>query len=214
MEDNNKYTDDTSSFGTSENQDTYSSPETEQPDSHIKAMPVDDQPYQQNYSAGQQSYQQNYGYTQPDYNNGQPDYNAGQQYSQQPYGTQVPPVQPYAQTAYGQAVYGSQPNGARQKNEGIGFGIASMVLGILSILLFCTCFNIITAILAVIFGIIQLVKCKNKVFAIVGISTAAASIILTIIFWIVVAPNISTNYYNTFRSEYPDLYEEFYNDTY
>lgn len=69
MEDNNKYTDDTSSFGTSENQDTYSSPETEQPDSLIKAMPVDEQPYQQNYSAGQQTYQQKYGNTQPNYNN-------------------------------------------------------------------------------------------------------------------------------------------------
>lgn len=76
-----------------------------------------------------------------------------------------------------------------------------MVLGIASVLLFCTCFNIVTAILAVVFGIIQLVKNKNKVFAIVGISTAAVSIILTVIFWVAVGNDIG-NAYNPYDNNY------------
>lgn len=228
MEENNKYTDDNSVFNPSENHDTYDSPETENLDNNNGVIPVDSQPYKQdystqqsyqpNYNGGQQPYQQGYTAGQPNYNGGQQpyqsNYNAGQQYSQQSYGTQTPHMKPYAQSAYGQTVYGQQANGGKPQNDGTGFGIASMVLGIISILLFCTCFNIITAIIAIIFGIIQLVKSKKKVFAIVGISTAAVSIILTIVFWIVVAPSISTDYYKTFKTEYPDLYEEFYNDTY
>lgn len=82
-----------------------------------------------------------------------------------------------------------------------------MVLGISSVLLFCTCFNIVTAILAVIFGIIQLVKNKNKVFAIVGISTAALSIILTIIFWVALGTEAGSAIENGL-DDYP-YYREF-----
>lgn len=48
------------------------------------------------------------------------------------------------------------------KSESIGFGIASLVLGILSLLLFCTCINWLTGILAIIFGIIQIVKSEKR----------------------------------------------------
>lgn len=62
--------------------------------------------------------------------------------------------------------------------ENMGFGIASMVLGIISLVLFCTCCNLLLAVLAIVFGIIHLVRCKSgKGFGIAGIVTAALSII-------------------------------------
>lgn len=62
--------------------------------------------------------------------------------------------------------------------ESMGFGIASMVLGIVSLVLFCTCCNLLLAVLAIIFGIIHLVRCKSgKGFGIAGIITAGLSIV-------------------------------------
>ncbi len=66
---------------------------------------------------------------------------------------------------------------------GVGFGIASLVLGIISLVLFCTCCNVIFAVLAIIFGIIQITKKSGKGIAIGGIITAALSIIFCAIFW-------------------------------
>ena len=40
----------------------------------------------------------------------------------------------------------------KEQEPGVGFGIASLVLGIISLLLFCTCINIPLAILAIVFG--------------------------------------------------------------
>lgn len=67
--------------------------------------------------------------------------------------------------------------------ESMGFGIASMVLGIISMVLFCTCCNLPLAVLAIIFGIVHLIRCKNgKGFGIAGIVTAALSIIFFFVF--------------------------------
>lgn len=67
--------------------------------------------------------------------------------------------------------------------ESMGFGIASMVLGIISMVLFCTCGNLPLAVLAIIFGIVHLIRCKNgKGFGIAGIVTAALSIIFFFVF--------------------------------
>lgn len=85
---------------------------------------------------------------------------------------------------YGQAMQG--------KGDSIGFGVASMVLGILSIFTFFCCVNYIFAILAIIFGIVQLVKSTKKGMAITGIITAAISIIISIVFWVAAASE-STN---------------------
>lgn len=68
--------------------------------------------------------------------------------------------------------------GASGKKLGLGFGIASMVLGIISLLCFCSCINIILAILAIIFGIIQIVSYETKGMAVAGIVTATISVIL------------------------------------
>jgi hypothetical protein len=68
-----------------------------------------------------------------------------------------------------------------EKKDGIGFGIASLVLGICSLLLFCTCVNLLLAILAIVFGIIQIVGYKKRGLAVGGIVTAALSIVLFVI---------------------------------
>ena len=44
------------------------------------------------------------------------------------------------------------------KGDGIGFGVASLVLGAVSILMFGCCVNYILAIIAIALGIVQLVK--------------------------------------------------------
>lgn len=78
------------------------------------------------------------------------------------------------------------------------FGIASMIIGIISLVLFCSCINIPLAVVAIIFGIIQLVKKdSSKGAAIAGIITSAVSIILFII--MVVAFCASTDFKEQFE---------------
>ena len=89
---------------------------------------------------------------------------------------------------YGQA--------GQNKEESIGFGIASLVLGILSVFTFFCCINYIFAILAIIFGIVQMVKSKKKGLAIGGLITAGLSIILSTIIW-AVAMTGSKDYLNS-----------------
>ena len=83
--------------------------------------------------------------------------------------------------------------GPTGKKIGTGFGIASMVLGILALCTFCACINIPLAILAVIFGIIQLVAYEKKGFAIAGIITAVLSIILFVGCYTILASNPEFN---------------------
>lgn len=66
---------------------------------------------------------------------------------------------------------------------GRGFGIASMVLGIISLVLFFSFVNIPLAILAIIFGIIQLTRKAPKGMAISGIVMGISSLFLLVIFW-------------------------------
>lgn len=98
-------------------------------------------------------------------------HNAGDS-GQNPYGE--PQENPYSNPQEPQY----SPTG---KKIGLGFGIASLVLGIISLLCFCTCINIILAILAIIFGIIQIISYESKGMAIGGIVTATISIILFVI---------------------------------
>lgn len=131
-----------------------------------------------------------------------------------------------------QQFYNQQPNmqmnqmqqgGQKKKGNGVGFGVASMVLGILSLLFFCTGCNILFIILAVIFGIIQLVKNEQKGFAITGLITSGISLLLFLILWISVFVNTgSMDYYDYYRdyyngsSDYDDDYDDNYdyNDIY
>ena len=66
--------------------------------------------------------------------------------------------------------------------EGNGFGIASMVLGILAIVFVCGCINIPLAIISIIFAIIHINRKTGSIgFAIAGIVTSTISVILTVI---------------------------------
>ena len=65
---------------------------------------------------------------------------------------------------------------------GRGFGIASMVLGIIALVLFFSFVNIPLAILAIIFGIIQLMRKAPKGMAISGIVMGISSLFLLVIF--------------------------------
>jgi len=66
---------------------------------------------------------------------------------------------------------------------GRGFGIASMVLGIIALVLFFSFVNIPLAILSIIFGIIQLTRKAPKGMAISGIVMGISSLFLLVIFW-------------------------------
>ncbi len=72
-----------------------------------------------------------------------------------------------------------------------GFSVASLVLGIVS-LLPCCCVNFITAILAVIFGILG-IKSSNKTLSIVGIILAGVAFILYLIIVIAYAFILEAN---------------------
>ena len=92
-----------------------------------------------------------------------------------------------------------------QKGNKTGLGIASLVLGIVSLLLFCTCVNWITGILAIIFGIIQIVKNQERGFAIGGILTAGISLILWGILYIALFLGLRSAGF-----DYDDLYQYYY----
>ena len=147
-------------------------------------------------NAGEQYGNPNYG--NPNQQYGNPNYgNANQQYGNPNYGN--------AGEQYGNPNYGQ----ASQKGQGIGLGIASLVLGILSILLFLTCLNFILGLVAIVLGIIQIVKNQKKGMAITGIVTAAVSFVLTILVYIGVFAYIGTD---DFQDLYNQYYEEYSND--
>lgn len=112
-----------------------------------------------------------------------------------------------------QGAYQSQgdPNlysaqGMQQKKY--GFGIASLVLGILALCTFCLCINVVFAILSIIFGIIQLVQDGPKGLAVGGIVTSGLSILFMIIFYALVANGtIETEY--TITSPYYEFFEDY-----
>ena len=142
-----------------------------------------------NYNYGQSNDSAGYNYGQP---NGSAEYNYGQSNGSTEYN-------------YGQPAgrYGSN------KSESEGFGIASLVLGIITVLLFCTCISWITGILAIIFGIIQLVKGNKKGMAIVGLITGGIGFIASVILYILIFFTGLGSY-----SNYDDIYNHIYDDIY
>lgn len=101
-----------------------------------------------------------------------------------------------------------------QKGDGIALGVTSMVLGIVSLLLFCTCINFVTAIAAVVFGIVQIVKNKEKSFAVVGIVTAALSLVLALVLWGTFAVGVSEMGVDAYEEFYDSYYGDYYYDDY
>ena len=78
-----------------------------------------------------------------------------------------------------------------QRTPSKGLGVASLVLGIVSLVFFCSCANIVTAIIAIIMGIVQIARFGKygRAYALGGIITSVISIILLVVFWVVVSSN-------------------------
>ena len=93
----------------------------------------------------------------------------------------------YSQNVYEQNTQQTSPDGgsfyhSSSQPGSNGFGIASMVLGILALVFFCGCINIPLAIISIIFAIIHINRKTGSIgFAIAGIVTSVISVILTVI---------------------------------
>lgn len=116
--------------------------------------------------------------------------------------------------------YGGTPeNPYGGTNEpGNGFGIAALVLGIVSMVFFCSCLTYITAPLAIIFGIVQLIRGKKgKGLAIAGLITGAISLVACIAFWVILTGNTALSdsifdEYGDYDFEDPKSIEQFIED--
>jgi len=102
----------------------------------------------------------------------------------------------------------------QETNPGNGFGIAALVLGILSLVCFCIGLNIVLAILAIVFGAIHLGRHKkggNKGFGIAGIVMGIVSIVIGFVFWILVIFAFRGFYYEPrdILNDYYDTFEEY-----
>ena len=191
---------------TNETPQGYTNPENSD-DQNYKAPETNGETAQE-YQQPEQNQASYYGqsdYSQPQYdpnNLGKPDYSqmnynsgaAGADYNQNGYG-QPAGGQNYNQNGYGQPNgganynqngYNQSPYGAATKSDSTGFGIASLVLGIISIFTFFCCINYILSIIAIVLGIVQIVKSSKKGLAIGGIVTAVISIIGATIFWVLI----------------------------
>ncbi len=103
---------------------------------------------------------------------------------------------------------GQQPQ-QKAKKSGNGYAVASMILGIVTLVFFCSCINIVTGILALIFGIIHLTSYgkDGKGMAIAGLITSALGLIALVVCYVLIFSN-SVNLSN--MSDFPyELYEEY-----
>ncbi|MGN0484727.1 MAG: hypothetical protein ACI4HI_14355 [Lachnospiraceae bacterium] len=91
-----------------------------------------------------------------------------------------------ANQPYGNQFYGTNGSGD-QNQQGSGLAVASLILGIISIPLFCCCINVITAVISIVLGIVHLsTRKQDKGVAIAGIACSAVSILLTIVYVVLV----------------------------
>lgn len=117
--------------------------------------------------------------------------------------------------------YNREPEGAgKSSSTGNGFAIASLVLGIVAVVGFCSCINIPIAILGIIFGIIHLVQHGKNGMAIAGIITSGVSILLFVIFMMLYSLAIFSSSTQSMFNDYYDYYDYYedelpsYQDTY
>lgn len=150
-------------------------------------------PNQQPNYTQQNNYSNN---LQPDYTQ-QNDYSNNQQYNQQ-YGQYN---QQYAQ--YGQQGYSQQyPAYVESQDDSNGMGVASLVMGIISLV---CCSSFIFSVLGIVFGIISLSRKKtNNGIAVAGVVLSAISIIIGIV---VICAFVATG-------AYAELLNDIYNDPY
>lgn len=92
-----------------------------------------------------------------------------------------------------------------EKGDGTGFGMASFILGVVSLLMFCVGINWITGILAIIFGIVQLVKHRERGLAVAGMITAGISFLLAVTLYIALVVGAPAS-----DVDFNKLYEDYY----
>lgn len=83
--------------------------------------------------------------------------------------------------------------GYKPKSDGLGIAVASMVLGIISFVLFLCGINIIASIISIILGIVFLVRSSDKlgrIFSITGIVTSVLGIVCCIAAWNFIFSNV------------------------
>lgn len=112
-----------------------------------------------------------------------------QTYTTQPYNNQPYSGQPYGQQTYGQNYY---TNIQEEPQKASGLAIASMVCGIISIVICCVWYLAAPlAIAAIVLGIVNNVKkLGGKGMAIAGIITGACGLLLVIALFVIVFAGI------------------------
>lgn len=93
----------------------------------------------------------------------------------------------------------------KNTNEGKGLGIAAMVLGIISLVLFCIWYlSIPCAICAIIFGILGKKKAAPKM-ATAGLVLGIIAVAIVVIFYILVAAGVATMFSFLSKVDYNQL---------
>ncbi len=161
---------------------------------------------QAGYGANQPGYGGQTGYNQQNYNqqgySGQPGYGGQSGYNQY-YGgqNQQTPLSGYAEPVY------SQYDAGRQ-DESQGYGIASLICGILSLVTCCCCFpSMPLAVVSIVMGILQIKKGTAKGMAIAGIVCSAIGLVLMFI-------SIAMGFVMDTSGDFTDYYRNYYRDYY
>lgn len=112
--------------------------------------------------------------------------------------------------------YDNQPQGMQpapyppEQKKSNGFGIASLVCGILAVLSCCVwCVTLPLAVLSIVFGILQLTRKGSKPMAVAGIICSGVALVLMIVF-LIWAGYIAQD--ENYQSLYNQIYNEVYDD--
>lgn len=117
-------------------------------------------------------------------------------------------------SGYAEPVYHQQYNNYNQE-ESQGFGIASMICGILALVTCCFwCLCIPLAVVSIVLGIIQISKGTAKGMSIAGIICSAVGLIMTVLLIVFGIVMNSSSGYQNFLHEYNDMLEDLQEDTY
>lgn len=117
-------------------------------------------------------------------------------------------------SGYAEPVYHNQYNNYNQE-ESQGFGIASMICGILALVTCCCwCPCAPLAVVSIVLGIIQLSKGTAKGMSIAGIVCSAIGLIMMIVFLVAGIFMNSSEGYQDFLHEYNEILEDLQEDTY
>lgn len=105
--------------------------------------------------------------------------------------------------------YNGEPQESR-KGEGQGFGIASMVCGILAVIMACcmTYLGVTLGIVAIVLGIVQIVKNQKRGMAIAGIICGAIGLIASVAMILFATYLISTGVYDEMINEIVNEYSK------